>query len=94
MGQISKQARKMMGGLFETKPPSVQTENAPIADKPIAGATESITSDPSSCPRCGRKSLVSTRPLEYGGRDRYCSQCHGDEAGEPLRWRSEEGTPF
>ena len=27
--------------------------------------------------------------MEYGGRDRYCTRCPGDEPGEPKRWRSD-----
>jgi hypothetical protein len=54
----------------------------------LTSETSSPAIDPLACPRCGKPSLKSVRAMEYGGRDRYCASCPGDEPGEPLRWRS------
>ena len=85
MSKVSKNARKLNYSLFET--PSLPTVAAP---EPV----ETAKPDPSSCPKCGRKGLLSTRAMEYGGRDRYCAACAGEEAGEPYRWASGDGVPF
>jgi DNA-directed RNA polymerase subunit RPC12/RpoP len=48
--------------------------------KPSCSETEAPTGkiDPTACPRCGGKSLVSARPKETGG-THYCPQCPGEE---------------
>ena len=82
MARITKTALKQMGSLFEPAEP----QGVPPM---IAETMPTAPRDPNACPQCGKPSLKSIRAMEYGGRDRYCAQCPGDEAGEPLRWRSE-----
>lgn len=71
--------------LFELAAPTPSETLAKLeADSSPLSATEN---DPTSCPKCGAKSLLSVRPLESGG-TRYCVVCAVD--GEPYYFTPSE----
>jgi len=76
MARVTKQAQRMMSGLFEPTPQERQ-QAAVEAFAP----TSAERLNPDACPKCGGKTLVSARPRETGG-TRYCCVCTTD--GEPY----------
>ena len=83
MARVTKQAQRMMSELFEPTPQERQqvaveafVPKEAVAEQPVAEQP-----DPTSCPKCGGKTLVSARPRETGG-TRYCCVCTTD--GEPY----------
>lgn len=70
--------------LFETRQSPAETL-AKLEENSSLSAAEN---DPTSCPKCGSRSQQTARPVEHGGKNRYCIMCV-DETGEPFYFKGE-----
>jgi len=71
--------------------PKEEAKQTVSETKEAASSSLLEKADPTACPKCGGKSLVSARPREMGGA-RYCPQCPGAEPGECFYFTPSEAT--